>query len=184
MKLRDKILVSALCVLTAATALALLVAVIWLPLDAAASQAALEQLSRPLWTLIACAFALGMIALAVGTMLSVFGKKQLTRVPLQVGENGSAYLTVSALVTMVTRFLASEGILNESKTIVHSAEEGIALEIRIVVEPGMTLPMVAEKLQSDVKAYLLSYAGVQVQRVEIVVEAQAQQQKAKPARVQ
>lgn len=183
MKLLDKILLSVLSVLTALIGALILVGVIWLPFDAGAVEALYNRLQQPLAALIVSAFALLLIGLAVGLMLSVFRKRAPKEVPIGQGEGGGTYLTLSALTAIVSRFLTTEGILNESRTTATVVGEGVEITIRIVVQPGMTLPVLTERLQSDVKAYLESYTGVRVERVSIIVEAQAAEPQKTPSRV-
>ncbi|MBR0081343.1 MAG: alkaline shock response membrane anchor protein AmaP [Clostridia bacterium] len=184
MNLLEKILAIVLAVLMALLGIAAVIGIIWLPFHAADVQSIYESLTRPGIILLVCFIAVVLSALGVGFLVVLFRKKEPTRIAISKGEGGSTYLTVSALKTIVTRYLAMKGVLNESRTTVLSADGGVDLEIRIVVKSGMMLPMVAEQLQNDVRSYLETTTGIAVKNVSIVVVAEAAEENAKKTRVQ
>ena len=64
----------------------------------------------------------------------------------------------------------SNGV-RESKTLVKKAEDGVEIEVRIVVMPDMSIPTISEEVQARVKKSVEDYSGIEVKQVKVVVDS-------------
>ena len=176
MKLLKNILSVLLAVLATLTGLIVLVVMVWIPFDSNASSALMNRFSDPLSALLICAFALVLIGASVGLIVVMFFAKRMSRnVLIRQGEGGMSFMTVSALTSMVQRYVGSQGFSEDCRISVKNEKSGVSVYVRISARPDAVLPSVTEKLQEDVKTYLEYHTGVHVEKVEIVVESIARQ---------
>jgi len=61
--------------------------------------------------------------------------------------------------------------VKESKTVVRKSEDGVEIEVRIIVMPDMSIPVITEEVQGRVKKSVEDISGVSVRSVRVVVDS-------------
>lgn len=61
--------------------------------------------------------------------------------------------------------------VKESKTFVKKAEDGVNVEVRIVVMPDLSIPTISEDVQSRVKKAVEDASGIVVKQVKVIVDS-------------
>lgn len=61
--------------------------------------------------------------------------------------------------------------VKESKTVVKKAEDGVAIDIRTVVMPELSIPTISEDVQGRVKKAVEDASGIVVKQVKVIVES-------------
>lgn len=61
--------------------------------------------------------------------------------------------------------------VRETKTLVRKSDDGVEIEIRLVVMPDMSIPVITEDVQQRVKKSVEDTAGVIVKAVRVVVDS-------------
>lgn len=173
MKLIDKLLLGLLCVLVIFIGLVLIAAAIGFPLDASRVQSAAASLENPWTALIVCIAALILIAIAVRLLVVLMGgdASARERVPILKNESGASFLTVSALNTMVARFVKADERVNSAKTDVRANGDGVSITARIAAKADAVIPAMTEQLQNSIKSYIETYSGAKVEKVEVIIES-------------
>jgi uncharacterized alkaline shock family protein YloU len=64
----------------------------------------------------------------------------------------------------------SNGI-RESKTYVRKAEDGVEIELRVVVMPDISIPVISEEVQGRVKKSVEDASGIMVKNVRVIVDS-------------
>lgn len=64
----------------------------------------------------------------------------------------------------------SNGI-RESKTVVKKTDEGVSIEVRIVVMPDLSIPVISEEVQGRVKKSVEDASGIPVKDVKVIVDS-------------
>ncbi len=61
--------------------------------------------------------------------------------------------------------------VRESKTLVKKAEDGVEIEVRVIVMPDMSIPVITEEVQGRVKKSVEDASGVTVRSVKVIVDS-------------
>ena len=64
----------------------------------------------------------------------------------------------------------SNGV-KESKTLVRKADDGVEIEVRIVVMPDLSIPVISEEVQNRVKKAVEEASGISVKNVKVIVDS-------------
>jgi len=64
----------------------------------------------------------------------------------------------------------SNGV-KESKTLVRKADDGVEIEVRIVVMPDLSIPVISEEVQNRVKKSVEEASGIAVRNVKVIVDS-------------
>ena len=142
----------------------------WLNADASAS-------------IVVCLITILLLAASVRLLFWLFTKRN--RIPSSVlvrkGDDGTSFMTVSALNAMATRFVEAGGSVRTCRTSVVPVGDAVRILVRAGAKPDAVIPALTEELQRSVKTYMETYSGVRVEGVEIVIETT--ESSAEPARV-
>lgn len=89
---------------------------------------------------------------------------------LLADENGSAYITAASIDSMVQRYIKTNNRIRECNSVVRIAQEqGVSLDLKIVVLSDTNIPELCDKVRKELKDYIEEYAGVTVSQIAIVV---------------
>ncbi len=61
--------------------------------------------------------------------------------------------------------------IRESKTLVKKAEDGVDIEVRVVVMPDISIPVISEEVQGRVKKSVEDASGITVKNVKVIVDS-------------
>lgn len=64
----------------------------------------------------------------------------------------------------------SNGV-KETKTLVRKAEDGVEIELRIIVMPDLSIPVISEEVQGRVKKAVEEASGIAVKNVRVIVDS-------------
>ena len=92
-------------------------------------------------------------------------------VSLQVNDNGSVRVSLSAMETLVHEAIKQAAGLVDIKTQIDSHDDSITVKIEMSVTGKAHIPDMTMRIQRDVKAFIEEYSGIAVRSVEIMVVA-------------
>lgn len=84
---------------------------------------------------------------------------------------GEIRISLNSIENIAFTSSKKAGGVKESKTSVKKEEDGVAIEVRIVVMPDVSIPAISEEIQSRVKKAVEDAAGIVVKQVKVVVES-------------
>ena len=125
--------------------------------------------------------AIGIVLLIFALRLFIAMGKKKDREPakqpasaalLLAGENGTAYITLSAVDSLVQRHCRANQKIRECESAVTARpapEGGVSISLRISVLPDTVIPELSAALQQSLKEYIQSVCGIQVISVDIMV---------------
>lgn len=61
--------------------------------------------------------------------------------------------------------------VRESKTFVRKADDGVEIEVRIIVMPDLSIPVISEEVQNRVKRSVEETSGIAVKNVKVIVDS-------------
>lgn len=130
--------------------------------------------AAPLWQRVALIVgAVLLCALGVAEMGILFHRRRDKGFVMQHTELGDMSISMNALDTMVCKCVEQHKELCVKSTTIDRAKEGIDIEIRILLETGVNIPLTVNALQKQIKQYITSCSGVEVNTVKVLVETDA-----------
>lgn len=84
---------------------------------------------------------------------------------------GEIKISLNSIENIAFNASKKAGGVKESKTAVKKDEDGVAIEVRIVVMPDLSIPTISEEIQSRVKKAVEDAAGIAVKQVKVVVDS-------------
>lgn len=89
---------------------------------------------------------------------------------IQHTELGDMSISMNALENMVKKCVDSHHELTVNSARIHRTREGILVDIKITLSSGVNIPLTVNALQKQIKQYITSCSGVDVQGVRVMVE--------------
>ncbi|MEF9878011.1 MAG: alkaline shock response membrane anchor protein AmaP [Clostridia bacterium] len=89
---------------------------------------------------------------------------------IQHTEFGDMSISLSALENMVKKCVDSHEMLTVNSTKIHRGHEGIMVDLKLTLFSGVNIPLTVNALQKQIKQYITSCSGVDVQEVRVMVE--------------
>lgn len=83
---------------------------------------------------------------------------------------GRVRISLQALESLVERTVFQTSGVREVKTKILPAQEGIGVQVRVVVTPDLNIPETSTEIQNNIKEKILLVTGIPVRNVEIEVE--------------
>ena len=170
-KIFDRILLTLFIIVSIALAVAIILVMVQVyPLQQ--FSALLEQLFAQTWLRILIAIvALAYIVVAVDLL---FLRADKPRTPLNAKvketENGDIRISIEALTSLSLRAARAIQGVRDVKNSVFITETGVVVEMRVSFMPEINIPLVSAELQTAVKTYIESNAGIHVLAVRVFVE--------------
>lgn len=89
---------------------------------------------------------------------------------LSSDENGAAYVSAGSIDSMVQKYIKGISRIRECESKIAIAEDSsVGITLKAVVMADTNLPELSDKVRSELKEYIESYAGVSVTRIVFVV---------------
>ena len=85
------------------------------------------------------------------------------------GEAGGTFISLSAIETMVDRFLDSQSHIREHKTVVSNGSGEVRIDLRLIVADA-DIAMLSENLHRSLEEYIGSAAGIPVKSIRILID--------------
>lgn len=100
--------------------------------------------------------------------------KAPTSALLAAGENGTAYISVSAIDALVQRHCRANQRIKECESTIISMQSGVSVSLRLQVLPDTVIPELTAQLQQSLKEYVETISGIMVTGVDILILPLAQ----------
>ncbi|MDD3334146.1 MAG: alkaline shock response membrane anchor protein AmaP [Eubacteriales bacterium] len=111
-----------------------------------------------------------MVLLGLHGLWLLFHRRNDKGFIMQHTELGDMSISMNALETMVHKCVDQHQELTVKSTRIYKVKTGIAVEIRIILENGINIPLTVNALQKQIKQYITSCSGVDVCEVRVLVE--------------
>ncbi len=85
------------------------------------------------------------------------------------GENGTAYIALTAIDSLVQRHCRANQRIKECESSVLSMQSGVAISLRLQVLPDTVIPELSAQLQKSLKEYIETVSGIAVTGVDILI---------------
>ena len=125
--------------------------------------------------IILVAVGLVLLLIALRVIYACCAKKTVpapTTVLLKTTDCGSIRIAISAVDSMVQRAARNApSVRDVVSRVITTANEELAIQLRITYAPDTELSAATAKVQEDVKAYVQKHTGVPVQEVQVFVDA-------------
>jgi uncharacterized alkaline shock family protein YloU len=124
--------------------------------------------------------AIGVVLAIISIMLMFSGiRRKPKAAKVRMTEGGSISITVNALEDMVMRFIATNEQVKSVRAIVSVRDSKINARARLSVMEGTNIPEVLTSLQTGLKAHIEVLAGIEVNKIMLLVEKTTQIVKAR-----
>ncbi len=122
----------------------------------------------------------GVVLLAIAFRLFVaMGKKRdagnaaasaPTSTMIMSGDNGTAYMTISAIDSLVQRHCRANAKVRDCESVVVPAGESASgIRLKLSVAPDTVIPELSANLQQSLKEYIETLCGVSVNAIDILI---------------
>lgn len=118
---------------------------------------------------VAAALLLVFAFLLVGITLPA-KRKRSSNFAIQRNENGMVRISLKAIETLVQKCLNQHAELKVVTSSLYSDEESIRVDVHIMLQSDISMPLAISALQKQIKKYLEACSGVSVQEVRVFVD--------------
>ena len=118
-------------------------------------------------------FIIGLIFFAMSIMFLLSGvrsSKDKKAVSKQTNI-GEIRISLNSIENVAINASKRSNGVKESKTLVRKADDGVEIEVRIVVMPDLSIPVISEEVQNRVKKSVEEASGIEVKNVKVIVES-------------
>jgi uncharacterized alkaline shock family protein YloU len=84
---------------------------------------------------------------------------------------GEIRISLNSIENIAINASKKAGGVKEAKTFVNKAEDGVNIEVRVIVMPDLSIPAISEDIQLRVKKAVEEASGVSVKNVKVIVES-------------
>lgn len=103
----------------------------------------------------------------------LFRRRKDKGVVVQHTEYGDMSISMKAMENMVKKCVDAHPELNVNQTRISHSRGGISVDIKITLLNGVNIPLTVNALQKQIKQYITSCSGVDVEEVRVMVETEA-----------
>ena len=97
-------------------------------------------------------------------------KQRSSSYAIQRNENGMVRISLKAIEALVQKCLNQHAELKVVTSSLYSDEESIRVDVHIMMQTDISMPLAISALQKQIKKYLEACSGVMVQEVRVFVE--------------
>jgi uncharacterized alkaline shock family protein YloU len=120
------------------------------------------------WTIAAVAAIV--FLLAVKLLLDSFRSEKISQAPIQLTGLGEVSITIGTLENMVKRSVHNVTGVHHVRPQIKCTPDGIAVFIKVQLAPELNIPETTSQLQSSIREYLETYAGLKLVEAKVLVE--------------
>jgi uncharacterized alkaline shock family protein YloU len=113
--------------------------------------------------------ALAFLATGYLFCLSFKGLRQAPSL-VQEGEHGQIRISFTTLENLVQKAAQEINGVRDVQTKISNTSQGVQIILGLKVNPGINIPQVAEMVQSQVREFLLTTAGVEIARIQVDIK--------------
>ena len=103
----------------------------------------------------------------------LFRRRKEKGVVVQHTEYGDMSISMKAMENMVRKCVDAHPELNVNHTRIYHSRGGVCVDIKITLLNGVNIPLTVNALQKQIKQYITSCSGVDVEEVRVMVETEA-----------
>ena len=169
LRIRDRILSAVMGLLIAAAGVGLLLETFNLFKIQSLLEAFSDKFQR------AIVIGLGVLLVLIGLcgVALLFRKRKDKGVVVQHTEYGDMSISMKAMENMVKKCVDAHPELHVNQTKIYHSRGGICVDIKITLLNGVNIPLTVNALQKQIKQYITSCSGVDVEEVRVMVETEA-----------
>jgi len=116
------------------------------------------------------AVSLVLLLLGLHGISLLFRRKKDKSFVIQQTEYGDMSISMKALENMVRKCVDAHSELKAEYTRISHSRTGVKVDIKITLLSGVNIPLAVNALQKQIKQYITSCSGVDVQEVRVMVE--------------
>ena len=116
------------------------------------------------------AIVLLIVALLLFGMILPSKRKRSSNFAIQRNENGMVRISLKAIETLVQKCLNQHAELKVVTSSLYSDEESIRVDVHIMLQSDISMPLAISALQKQIKRYLEACSGVTVEEVRVFVD--------------
>ncbi|MCR6545956.1 alkaline shock response membrane anchor protein AmaP [Dehalobacterium formicoaceticum] len=116
---------------------------------------------------------------ALYLLVSAFLRDPVFNVKITSNETGEISITMPAVEALVKKAAFQIKGVKEVKPLIKHTGDGIALFLKVSMQPGTIIPQSAEELQTLVKEYLDQVAGLSVAEIKVLITHVSQESKSR-----
>ncbi len=118
-------------------------------------------------------FAIALLFFALSVMFLLSGvKSNKDKKAVSKHTNiGEIRISLNSIENIAINASKKAGGVKESKTLVKKAEDGVEIEVRVIVMPDLSIPAISEDVQGRVKKAVEDAAGIPVKNVKVLVDS-------------
>lgn len=115
--------------------------------------------------------ALIFFALSIVFLLSGFKSNKDKKAVSKHTNIGEIRISLNSIENIAINASRKVNGVKDSKTFVKKAEDGVEIEVRTVVMPDLSIPVISEDVQARVKKSVEDTAGIAVKHVKVIVDS-------------
>lgn len=169
LRIRDRILSAVMGLLIAAAGVGLLLETF----DLFKIQTLLEAFSDKIQRAIVIGLGVLLVIIGLCGVGLLFRKRKDKGVVVQHTEYGDMSISMKAMENMVKKCVDAHPELHVNQTKIYHSRGGICVDIKITLLNGVNIPLTVNALQKQIKQYITSCSGVDVEEVRVMVETEA-----------
>ncbi|MBQ7866815.1 MAG: alkaline shock response membrane anchor protein AmaP [Clostridia bacterium] len=169
LRIRDRILSAVMGLLIAAAGVGLLLETF----DLFKIQTLLEAFSDKIQRAIVIGLGVLLVIIGLCGVALLFRKRKDKGVVVQHTEYGDMSISMKAMENMVKKCVDAHPELHVNQTKIYHSRGGICVDIKITLLNGVNIPLTVNALQKQIKQYITSCSGVDVEEVRVMVETEA-----------
>ena len=169
LRIRDRILSAVMGLLIAAAGVGLLLETF----DLFKIQTLLEAFSDKIQRAIVIGLGVLLVIIGLCGVALLFRKRKDKGVVVQYTEYGDMSISMKAMENMVKKCVDAHPELHVNQTKIYHSRGGICVDIKITLLNGVNIPLTVNALQKQIKQYITSCSGVDVEEVRVMVETEA-----------
>lgn len=115
--------------------------------------------------------ALLFFALSIMFLLSGVRRSKDKKAVSKQTDIGEIRISLNSIENIASNAARRSSGIKESKTLVRNSEEGVEIELRVVVMPDISIPVISEEVQGRVKKSVEDASGIAVKNVRVIVDS-------------
>lgn len=84
---------------------------------------------------------------------------------------GEIMISLNSIENIASNATKRSNGIKESKTLIKKADDGVSIEVRVVVMPDISIPVISEEVQGRVKRSVEDASGITVKNVKVIVDS-------------
>lgn len=92
-------------------------------------------------------------------------------VPVRSTEDGTTYITLTAIEGIVLKFVQANTKVREVKTTIVPIQDSISIGLKMSLSANTNVPEITAQIQSSLKEHVQNMTGITVREIQIIIES-------------